>query len=293
MTVEVSICICTRNRPQELGQALASIAQSSLAPRQIVVADDGDGDGVASLIAAKEKITYVRGPRRGLSANRNAAIAAATSSHLLFLDDDAALGEDFLAKMDRHLEQLPASRRERSILTGVELNAGKAVQPNEQDLLGFQSRPYKPGEPLRTLVINAALFPRSLFELVRFDPSLRYCYDEVDIATRAVAKGFAIVPCFDAANLHFPSPIGREQYRRNASAARLYVTLKRRRWTERAPLRAWAGFAIAGGHVCLAAIRKLGLVKGLAEAGRTLTQAWRLYRSFLRSRRPSEGSAPA
>lgn len=294
MTVEVSICICTRNRPQELGRALASVAQSSLAPCQVVVADDGDGDGVASLVAAEElEITYVRGPRRGLGANRNAALAAATGSHLLFLDDDAALGDDFLAKMNRHLEELPPDRRGRSILTGVELNSGKSVRPNEQGLLGFQSRPYRPGEPLRTVVINAALFPRALFEQVRFDPSLQYGFDEVDLTTQAVALGFPIVPCFDAANLHFPSPIGREQYGSAASAARLYITLKRRRWTEGSPLRAWAGFAVAGGHLYLASIRRLGFSAGLAEAGRALTQAWRHYRSFVRSREAPSGGSPA
>jgi glycosyltransferase involved in cell wall biosynthesis len=291
LTIEASICICTRNRPEELGRALTSITQSSLAPRQVVVADDGDDDGVASFVAARElEITYVRGPRSGLGANRNAAIAAATGSHLLFLDDDAVLGGDFLAKMDRHLEQLPADRRGRSILTGVELNSGRSVQPNEQGLLGFQSRPYRSGERLRTVVINAALFPRPLFEQVRFDPSLTYGFDEVDVTTRAVARGFAIVPCFDAANRHFPSPVGRAQYGSAASAARLYVTLKRRRWTEGSPLRAWAGFALASGHLYLASIRRLGFSAGRGEAGRALGQAWSHYRSFVRSRASSGGS---
>jgi glycosyltransferase involved in cell wall biosynthesis len=287
-----SICICTRNRPDDLRRALASIVSSDPPAHQIVVADDSDGDATEALVAASEaSITYVRGPRTGLGGNRNAAIAAAEGNFLLFLDDDALLGDGFLAKMVRRLEAVPAAVRGRTILAGTEINRGQTVTPNEQGLLGFQSRPYRAGEPLRTVVINATLFPRELFEQVRFDPSLVYGYDEVDFTTQAVAEGFEIVPCFEASNLHFPSELGRSEYGTNATAARLYVTLKRRRWTERSPARAWLGFAAAAAHVELTSVRRLGPRAGVLAANRAIATALSDYRTFRRARALDVGGA--
>lgn len=287
----ISVCICTRDRTVDLTRALASIAASSVAPAQVVVSDDGaDGSAAAVADAAAIAVDYVRGPGTGLGANRNRAIAAATGDYLLFLDDDAELGGEFLARVAAVIGTVPASARRRTIVTGAELNRGSVVTPNEQDLLGFQSRPYRPGESLKTVVINAAIFPRALFGEIGFDPLLRYGCDEVDVSTQAVARGYSILPCFEATNLHSPSPVGRESYDAAANVARLYVTLKRRRLTERSPLRGWSGFALAAGHTCLAAIRREGPRRGGADAARTIATALEYY-STHSSRAAASGEA--
>jgi glycosyltransferase involved in cell wall biosynthesis len=293
LSLNATICICTRNRPKELEGALASISRSSVAPTQVIVSDDSDDDRVASVVATQAlPITYTSGPRSGLGANRNNAILEATGDYVIFLDDDARLGADFLGEMERRLAKVPAERRAKTILTGSEINLGRSVRPNEQDLLGFQSRTYRPGEPLRTVVINATLFPRSVFTRVLFDPQLMYGYDEVDFTTQAVAHGYTIIPCFEAANLHCPSELSRDGYRVAATASRLYVTLKRRSWTERSPVKAWTGFGIATAHLYLASARKLGPRAGFQEAWRCVGLAWRYYRSFHRLRLTPPDSEP-
>ncbi len=283
-TFSASVCICTRNRPAELRRALDSIAASSRQPTQVIVSDDGDEDGAAALVAAHPlPIVYTAGPRSGLGANRNHAITVATGDYLLFLDDDGALGETFLEQVGRVLGGLDPERRARAIVTGADIEDGRLVTPNDQGLLGFQSRAYKPGAPLHTVVINAALFPRRLFEDVGFDPNLRYGFDEVDITTQAVARGFTIVPCFDAVNYHFPSPVGRAEYRDQASASRLYVTLKRRRWTEGSRLRAWFGFVLGVAHLFAASVKRRGPA-GIGDARRTVGLARTHYAAFLAAR---------
>jgi len=259
------------------------VSQSSLAPKQIVVSDDSDDDTVASLVADHPlSITYTRGPRSGLGANRNHAISLTTGEHLLFLDDDAALGKDFLREVDSCLVSMPAERRVKAIVTGVEIKSGCTILPNKQGFLGFQSRPYRRREPLQTVVINAALFPRRLFDDVQFDPQLIYGSDEVDITTQAVSLGFEIAPCFTAANYHYQSLVGRAEYRSFTDASRLYVTLKRRRWTEGSRLRGWGGFWFAALHAYLAAIKRRGL-PGILEAQGTIAQARAYYANFLQS----------
>ncbi len=143
------------------------------------------------------------------------------------------------------------------------------------------------------MVINATLFPRGLFDRVRFDTRLKYGYDEVDFTTQAVASGFQIVPCFEASNFHLPSEVGRQDYVEAATAARLYVTLKRRRWTERSWLRGWLGFALAAAHVELASARRLGLRPGVRAANQAIAIAWRDYGAYKRERRQGEKKGAA
>jgi glycosyltransferase involved in cell wall biosynthesis len=278
-----SICICARNRPDELRRALTSVSQSSLAPKQVVVSDDSDDDRVASVVADYPiPIIYTRGPRSGLGANRNHAISFATGASVIFMDDDATLGSEFLRTMEDCLGGMSPQRRATAIVTGVEMKAGRTIIPNKQGFLGFQSRPYRKGERLQTVNINATRFPLGLFDKVLFDPQLKYGYDEVDLTTQAVALGFEIVPCFTATNYHYPSPVGRAQYEAFAEASRLYVTLKRRRWTEGSSLRAWPGLVLAVIHLYLASAKRSGFI-GCGEAGRAVSQAWAYYTNFVES----------
>jgi hypothetical protein len=77
----------------------------------------------------------------------------------------------------------------------------------------------------RSIVINATVFPRSLFEFVKFDEQIRYGYDEVDIANAAVAAGFVISYSDDLVVKHYPSSINRDEYT-TTDLGRLYVTEK-------------------------------------------------------------------
>lgn len=283
----ISVCICTRNRPEELHQALTSVSQSYFIPGQVVVSDDSDDDRAASIVAKATHqipVVYTRGPRLGLGANRNHVLSLATGEYVLFLDDDAELGRDFLGEMRDYLKRIDAERRTKTIITGAEIQSGRTITPSKQGLLGFQSSPYRLGESLQTVVINAALFPRGLFDHVQFDPQLIYGCDEVDITTQAVALGYEIVPCFTAVNYHHHSPLGRSEYRSFTDASRLYVTLKRRLWTEGSYLRGWSGFGLAIVHVYLASLKRSG-TPGLSEARRTVAQAWLYYTNFVRSTR--------
>ena len=142
-------------------------------------------------------------------------------------------------------------------------------------------------------MINAALFPRELFDRVRFDPRLKYGLDEVDLTTQAVACGYRIVPCFEASNSHFPSDLGREGYGEAAIAARLYVTLKRRRFTEGSRLRGWTGFGLAAAHAYLAACKRYGPRAGTRLGNRTLKAAWSYYEKYKRGQGLSGGEGSA
>jgi glycosyltransferase involved in cell wall biosynthesis len=268
----VSVCICTRNRPAALTRTLDSLGTSSIPPTQVIVSDDSTDDRTSELVRRHyPEVTYRRGPRRGLGANRNTVVAAAIGDFVLFLDDDCLLDPDFLRHAVARLSE--ADHQQRTIVNGCELKHGTRIVSRDQCFLGFQNRAYNPPDDFYSVVMNAALFPRDLFSHVRFDERLIYGYDEVDLTTRAVANGYHIVNCPDAVNQHFPSPVNRDYYGAHASASRIYVTFKRYFWTQRRPLKAVAYLLIGAFHIVASMTWAHG-VDGLRTARDVLQEAF-------------------
>ena len=192
MSYQVSVCICTRNRPQELKNALNSIERSTYPVYEVIVSDDSTNPETQVLVESSfPKVKYLPGPRRGLGANRNNALKAVTGSHVLFIDDDVVLGETFLetifTALDANTQSEDASHL---IVTGIEKTDDMLVFPHEQDFLGFQKIDYQEGDTLKSVVINSAVFPIGIFRKVVFDEKLVYGCDEVDFTTRAVQEGY-------------------------------------------------------------------------------------------------------
>ena len=284
-SIQLSVCICTRDRVSSLVRALESCAAQRDALHEVVVADDSTAPSTRETVERDFPwVRWVPGPQRGLGPNRNAAISAATGSHVLFLDDDAMLGPDCLTTAFAALEAAGDLHLHRTVVTGTEVKDGLRVAPNNLGFFGHQTRPYRPGEPYKTVVINATVWPRSLFDRVRFDEKLRFGSDEVDISTQAVAQGYRIVFAPDAVNIHAQDPGGRETYEFQADVSRLFVTGKRLLFVQPRPLRALAFLVVAPLHLIGAAVKRDG-VAGIGQALKVL-RAWAQYaRADLRQRR--------
>lgn len=275
----VSVCICTRNRPEELRRCLDSLGRSSRPVDETIVADDSTDDRTAKMLQGDSNLKYVEGPRRGLGANRNAAIGAATGDYILFLDDDACLGERFLE--DALTCLAPRTAAGRIVVSGCENNRGVIVKAHDQSFLGFQNVPYADSVGLNTIVINSTLFPSALFAVARFDEKLVYGCDEVDIALHAVRCGYRIVHSDQAVNFHYPSAVNRSFYRPHLDVSRLYITFKRYAVYEQSWLKAVTFAFIAPAHCVLAAIKRRGLA-GISDAYRAIATAARFSFEALR-----------
>ena len=86
----ISVALVTRNRPGSLRRCLESWSAQQPAPFEIVVSDDSDDVHFETCrrIAEGHGCRHIRGPRRGLYANRNNASLACTGTHVLSADDD-------------------------------------------------------------------------------------------------------------------------------------------------------------------------------------------------------------
>jgi glycosyltransferase involved in cell wall biosynthesis len=85
----VSVVVPSRDRPELLREALASIraVEGPDLKFEILVGDNGDGDGAAS-VASEFGARYLRVDRKGAGAARNVGLFAATGEFVAFLDDD-------------------------------------------------------------------------------------------------------------------------------------------------------------------------------------------------------------
>ncbi|WP_275983486.1 glycosyltransferase family 2 protein [Paenibacillus hamazuiensis] len=264
--IRLSVCICTRNRPEDLLKALLSINESHIPIHETIVSDDSTDNRTEKLVKEHfPNVLYLAGPRKGLSANRNNAIRAATGTHLMFIDDDVVLAADFLEKICQSLLENEPLYGRKLIITGLENKRGDIIYPHDQTFLGFQKRRYEGGDAIKTVVINSTVFPMSLFEEILFDEQLIYGYEEVDFATRAVGRGYTIVLTEEAVNFHYPSEVNRDFYRPHIVTSRLYVTFKKYMYTEKKAAKAVSFLLVAFTHAMLHGIKAEGAA-GLSKS---------------------------
>ncbi|OIP92503.1 MAG: glycosyl transferase [Syntrophobacteraceae bacterium CG2_30_61_12] len=104
----VSVVIPTFNRAHLVAEAIRSVLAQTLPPLEIIVVDDGSRDATSEGLAAfGPKIRVIRQEHRGVSATRNAGIAAARGTWLALLDSDDLWRPTKLEAQIRYLEQHP------------------------------------------------------------------------------------------------------------------------------------------------------------------------------------------
>lgn len=276
---KLSVCICTRNRPDELAKALISVQNSSYPIHETIVSDDSTDLRTMEMVKVHfPEVIVMEGPKKGLCANRNHALSRVSGTHVLFIDDDVLLGESFVESIYAHLLEHDLLDGEH-IVTGLEYRNQHLIHPHDQSFLGFQTKIYGSGEPIKTVVINSTVFPRRLFDTFRFDEQLRYGYDEVDLTTRASGARYTIHICERAVNQHYPAEANRDYYKPYIDASRLYVTYKRYRYSEQSLWKSNCFLGTAALHVVLHGLIKNGW-SGIKQAGFTLKTTVSYIRTY-------------
>jgi glycosyltransferase involved in cell wall biosynthesis len=92
--------VITRDRPNLLADALASVARQTLAPLEVRLADDGDTPAFDAIpMPPLLEVTVLRVAVRQGAAARNAAARGARGALIAFLDDDDRWRPDHLAPL--------------------------------------------------------------------------------------------------------------------------------------------------------------------------------------------------
>lgn len=106
---KVSVVVPTFNVARYVGRCLASVRAQTLSDWECIVVDDGSTDGTPERIrqAADPRIRLIAQSNKGVSTARNAGLADATGTYLLFLDGDDLLHPEALSRLSAHLDAYP------------------------------------------------------------------------------------------------------------------------------------------------------------------------------------------
>jgi glycosyltransferase involved in cell wall biosynthesis len=162
----LSVALVTRNRPNSLRRTLQSIREQEIQPWEIVVSDDSDApiaSATTQSLVENYGCKYVRGPCRGLYANRNHAVFACTGTHIRTMDDDHEFPEGHFY----HCLQAIDEDADAIWIIGEFLPAEDARVPPpcppQLHPRGFSVTPPDPDD-CWAMADGASIFPRSVFD---------------------------------------------------------------------------------------------------------------------------------
>jgi GT2 family glycosyltransferase len=98
-TVDISLVICTRDRPIPLAACLSALSGQSVRPREVIVVDNASQTGETRDVVIASGATYLREDRPGLDFARNAGAMAARGAIVAYTDDDVVLHPRWLERM--------------------------------------------------------------------------------------------------------------------------------------------------------------------------------------------------
>jgi glycosyltransferase involved in cell wall biosynthesis len=100
--LRVSVVVCTRDRPGQLGRCLRSLLASSLPPHEIVVVDnEPETLATREVVQRFPAVRYVPEERPSLSVARNTGVRHCKGDVIAFTDDDAVVHPQWLASISR------------------------------------------------------------------------------------------------------------------------------------------------------------------------------------------------
>lgn len=188
----------TRNRASLLRRALMGVQAQTLWDKEIVVVDDASTDETLAMLAREfPRVKVVRHRfSRGPSAARNSGVAIATGDWIFFHDDDdlmhpSHLADLLTATLDAPPNSLVAGRARDFAIVGDEVVLGApvwtAAERSDTDTLVQFLDP----NGLRTITHTTILWPRPLFDRLRWDETLTF-YEDFDLCGRAILSGLQV-----------------------------------------------------------------------------------------------------
>jgi GT2 family glycosyltransferase len=102
----LSVIICTRNRPDDLRRAIASITAQTRQPKEIVVVDGSDDEVHVPYDPSNDVTRTYRAAR--VNSQRNLAVNCSSGDVVLFLDDDVVLDTHYIEALMEAFERDPS-----------------------------------------------------------------------------------------------------------------------------------------------------------------------------------------
>lgn len=194
--IQISLALVTRNRPGSLRRALHSLRAQSVQPFEVVVSDDSSNSRfqeASKSLAVNFDCRYVRGPQRGLYANRNHAALACRGSHIRTMDDDHTFPEEHFDVVERWVKNHP-----QDVLVIGEFNpkqlpvAPPPPIPGQLHPRGYSISPRRLAD-YYGISCGGSVYPRSIFDSgYRFEESFLFGSSYLEFGSLLKSKGYTM-----------------------------------------------------------------------------------------------------
>ncbi|MEN6484211.1 MAG: glycosyltransferase [Syntrophobacteraceae bacterium] len=188
----VSVVVCAYNAERTMRMCLDSLQAINYPDYETIVVNDGSADRTLEIARGYEyeNVKIIDQPNRGLSAARNAGIAAATGDIVAFTDSDCVADPDWLTYMVSKF-----------LSSGLSAVGGPNFPPPEDSFVP-SCVAASPGGPTPVLLsddvaehiagCNMAFRREALEGIGGFDTNFRVAGDDVDLCWRLQNEGYQI-----------------------------------------------------------------------------------------------------
>lgn len=205
-SLEFSVIIPTRNRPERLAAALHAISETAF-PKgefEVIVVADGLGQKLEKVIeecGLGAQVRLVEQGHQGPAAARNAGAACARGRNLAFTDDDCLPERGWLDALKSALDQSPGA-----LVGGFTTNclAGNLYSETSQLIHQIVYRHYNrdPGRATFLASNNMALRAQDFAAIGGFDPAFRLASEDREFCDRWLWTGRPMIYEENAVVLH-------------------------------------------------------------------------------------------
>jgi len=183
----ISVIVPTYNHEKFLHKCIDSILAQTYSNLEIILVDDGSTDGsgkICDQYAQKDpRVKVVHQQNQGISAARNAGIAAAKGEHIAFVDSDDWVDATFVEVLLQTAQQnnsLIAAVGKYEVLSNRVHQAQTSLKPQEKKVFSASQGNFTAEEALELLLVKIdryvadKLYHRSIFEYALFPVGMVY-----------------------------------------------------------------------------------------------------------------------
>ncbi|OFV99711.1 MAG: hypothetical protein A3F68_02270 [Acidobacteria bacterium RIFCSPLOWO2_12_FULL_54_10] len=195
--MKISVIICTYNYAHFLKEALRTVAAQNYPYFELLIVDDGSSDDTEQVVASFQnrfrQCRYLKKPHTNLGDSRNFGIAAASGTHIAFLDADDLWSPDYLASMLDVFEQHPEAELvccNCLCIQGTGLVTGSLFPPGLPSICGPLLTPREIFDFFPFVLPSGMVFTKSLIHRIGlFQPGSPTGAEDWPWVIRAAAQG--------------------------------------------------------------------------------------------------------
>lgn len=186
MDASISVIIPYYNGSRFIADTLATVFKQDLAPLEVIVVDDGSRPEEGKFLEQFQSgIKIIRQPNTGVSAARNAGIAAACGRWIALLDQDDLWEPDKLSRQWAYIEQHPECKALHTAVRAINLDGREVIYRKKPlEFADFLNSHPNPSYLSSTMIRKDGLLQAGLF-----NPTLPFSQD---------------LECFLRCSRHFP-----------------------------------------------------------------------------------------